>query len=272
MPQVHDDITLGRRLKSWRLGDIAVHRVQYTGGQVMPRHTHAHSNLTFILGGAIEETAEGETSCLNPGDAVIKPAGILHSNRCGTRGVRSIVVEFEERPAWLPPGGAGDGDCAAPYARLRGPAVLGGALRIARALECPLDTARGEVVETVIETIARLADMREGTPGAGGAAQRARSVLHDRFAQPLRVQDLACMLQLHPVYLARSFRREYGCSLAAYRRKLQVNAAARCLLDDDGTLASIAARSGFADQSHMCRAFGDVYGVPPGRFRRLMCG
>ena len=47
----------------------------------------------------------------------------------------------------------------------------------------------------------------------------------------------------------------------------------RTVLREPGEpLASIALRSGFADQSHMCRVFYAAYGVSPGEFRRVVQG
>ena len=35
MPTVHDDITLGRRVRTWDLGGLSVHKVRYDGDRVM---------------------------------------------------------------------------------------------------------------------------------------------------------------------------------------------------------------------------------------------
>jgi AraC family transcriptional regulator len=69
------------------------------------------------------------------------------------------------------------------------------------------------------------------------------------------------------VYLARQFRRAYGLSITEYRKVLMVRRAADLALATRLTLRRIAYESGFADQSHMCRAFQTVAGWSPGLLR-----
>jgi AraC family transcriptional regulator len=264
MPRVLDDITLGRRVQTWSLAGLAVHKVRYHGDGVMPRHAHRHANLTFVLGGAIEETTAAGTRCLHGCDAVIKPAGMMHSNQCGPRGLRSIVVEFGKDGTGLD--GTGESSPTS-YATLSGPDVARAAFRIASAVETA--DARAEVVETVIEILSHAAECRDPRPPANGPAELARRLLHDGYAQPLRVQDLAATVEVHPVYIARAFRRAFGTSITAYRRKLQVQDAARRLCGDE-PLAAVALRSGFSDQSHLCRVFAEAFKVSPGEFRRVI--
>jgi AraC family transcriptional regulator len=73
---------------------------------------------------------------------------------------------------------------------------------------------------------------------------------------------------VHPVTLARGFRRAYGCSVGAYLRRLRVARAAQRLAETDDALAEIALEAGFADQSHFSNLFRRETGVSPSAFRR----
>src|SRR5690349_18796469 len=95
----------------------------------------------------------------------------------------------------------------------------------------------------------------------------ARDLLHD----PGRVGslgELAEAVGVHPVTLARGFRKAYGCSVGAYLRRLRVARAAERLAETDNPLAGIALEAGFADQSHFSNLFRRETGVSPSAFRR----
>ena len=101
----------------------------------------------------------------------------------------------------------------------------------------------------------------------------AREVLHDGVPdRRVSLTDLAETVGVHPTHLARSFRREYGVSVGEYARSLRLEWAAAELTLDDAGLADVAARAGFADQSHFTRAFRRHTGVTPGRYRELANG
>lgn len=92
---------------------------------------------------------------------------------------------------------------------------------------------------------------------------RAVERIHDNVGSIRRMEDLARCVDAHPVYLARGFRRRFGCSLATYVQRVRLERAADLARNSRRTLAEIAADTGFADQSHMTRAFRRYYGRTP---------
>jgi len=67
----------------------------------------------------------------------------------------------------------------------------------------------------------------------------------------------------------RRFRRLVGLTPHAYRIAARLNAA-RYLLASDISPAEAAADAGFADQSHLGRAFRSHFGTTPNAYRRAM--
>jgi transcriptional regulator GlxA family with amidase domain len=65
----------------------------------------------------------------------------------------------------------------------------------------------------------------------------------------------------------RSFGREYGLPPQQYLKRLRVQTACRMLVDSRESIAGIALRCGFADQSHLTREFRRVTGLTPGAYR-----
>lgn len=75
---------------------------------------------------------------------------------------------------------------------------------------------------------------------------------------------------VHRVHLARTFRRHFGTTVGAYRRRLSLERAEREIAEGCMELGRIALRSGFYDQSHFNRHFRRATGMTPGRFRGLV--
>lgn len=81
--------------------------------------------------------------------------------------------------------------------------------------------------------------------------------------------ELAASVPVHPVHLARAFRKRYLCSVGDYLRKLRIEAACQALLNSDTPIVEIALRCGFSDQSHLCRTLKQYTGMSPRHFRRV---
>ena len=95
----------------------------------------------------------------------------------------------------------------------------------------------------------------------------AMDIVHERFTGQLSLSELATLVGVHPVTLARWFRRGYGCSVGQRLRRLRIEKAARDLLETDRPLGEIALAAGFSDQSHFCNVFRREMCTSPGRYR-----
>jgi len=99
--------------------------------------------------------------------------------------------------------------------------------------------------------------------------RRAREALHAHFQSPLRLSTVAGWVGIHPVHLAREFRKHHGSTVGQYVRRLRVESASRKLVESDSPLAAIAVEVGFANQAHFSRIFKAVTGISPARYRAV---
>lgn len=124
------------------------------------------------------------------------------------------------------------------------------------------------MLETLVELVARHADRGDGTPEVGQerrAVQRAREYIEERFERDVTLTELAEVAGLSPFHLARVFRAEVGLPPHAYLESVRVREAQR-LLRGGESLAGVAHRVGFVDQSHFTHRFRRLVGVTPGRY------
>lgn len=86
----------------------------------------------------------------------------------------------------------------------------------------------------------------------------------------MSLEMLAGVGGVHPMHLARAYRKCYGRSVNEALRENRLRAATRCLVRTDLPLAEIALTSGFYDRSHFTNMFQRYVGFTPGEYRSLM--
>ena len=99
------------------------------------------------------------------------------------------------------------------------------------------------------------------------AVVRARDLIHECFSEGLTLSHIAQTVQINPTYLAKTFRKYYGCSVGEYVRRKQIEYATQLLTESDETIADIGAKCGFYDQSHFANCFRRFTRLSPSQFR-----
>ena len=262
----------GSVLRWVRVAGLDLGEVVYPPAKERPMHAHDRACFHYMIeGGYVEQHGRHSHAC-TPHMLAFQPAGHEHSYRALHGGSRSFTIEFDadwtkrlcghdvglDRPGSLRGGSA----CwlhARLYREFRSMDTASPLAIEALALEMAVETARhGE----------RFGDAAAG-PGRRPPPwlQQATDLLHDRLTETLSLSDVARSVGVHPVHLARVFRRHHHCTLGEYVRRLRVGLACRRLSDSSASLAEIALASGFPDQSHFSRVFKRVTGWTPGAFR-----
>ncbi|HEY5837536.1 MAG TPA: AraC family transcriptional regulator [Pyrinomonadaceae bacterium] len=250
-------------------GNVRVIEHVYSPGDRQDKHAHSYASISVVLAGSLSESVGNNVEDAFPLSVVVKPGDTEHADRFGTVGARMFSVQFE------PPiiQSLIDGDLKLN----RWQWIHGGAL--ARWMLTLLQTYRRtalpneELEDTVYEVLASLPTaktVRASSPPRW--LERVRQELDETFSAGVRVCDLAAQANVHPVYLARVFRRYVGCSITDYRTLLKARAAAELLASSGVTLATAAHDCGFADQSHMGRSFKSVTGLTPRDYRTIVNG
>jgi AraC-like DNA-binding protein len=234
-----------------------------------------------------------------PLSVVIKPARVVHANRVGPWGARTLQVSLENGAAETL-AGAGDGLDAWRWLHA-GPGTRE-FLTLARAVRCPRRQGRrgrqdlGNAVRSLLRELAsphanhllgdRAGGDRAGGDRAGGGRagggraedatrevphwlRRIRCALEEAEAGACAVSDLARRVGIHRVSLARAFRRHYGVTPRDYRKRHRLRRAALAIERTGWDLTRVAHESGYADHSHMCRQFREATGMAPSELRAL---
>lgn len=235
-------------------------------GLRLSRHCHARTTITFLLTGTFEQRTGSRTLECGPADVVVKPPGAPHTNWFGRDGVRSLIVQLEE--GWLR--GRLLGALVGDVACLRDGLAQVVAFRLVDEFALGDEMTEGMVEaslsELLLAALARRPRVR--CAGSRGHVERAREFLHASFRRRVGLADAAAAVDLHPVYLARIFRRHLGVSVGGYLRRLRLDAAITRLSEADVSITRAAIDAGFADHAHFTRTFRRLAGRSPSEFQR----
>lgn len=203
----------------------------------MARHRHRQGYVALVLAGGYIEAGDRGRLRVQAGQAVIHGAYESHQDEFFGAGARVLN---------LPVVGA-ELDAAVGH--------VAGADAIARLAERDPGQAAELLRETFQPSAARLNDWPDLLAVA-------------LAAEPgFSLAEWADGMGIAPESLSRGFRRAYGTSPKRYRLELRAIRALRLLPGWQGSIAMLAAETGFADQAHLTRAVVAVTGQAPNRLK-----
>jgi AraC family transcriptional regulator len=259
-------ITLGTRLRSRETSGFLFTETSHAAGTRLYRHHHETANVAIVLSGSFTEQFSHCTFECGPRSLVVKPPGEPHSDEYGSRGMRGLLVEVT--PRGLERLGPVSGALGRVQQISGGPATWCAA-RLHREF-IRRDAASSLALEAI--ALELLVELTRRNPV--GSRRRPRWIddvvdaIRCRFEERLDLAALAAVAGVHPVHLAREFRRHCGCTPGDYLRAVRIDAAAAALSGTDRPLVEIAMAAGFSHQAHFCRVFKRCTGLSPSEFRR----
>lgn len=269
-------------------GRVSMHRSCIDGveatsadtAQTFARHSHERFGMGLVvLGGQRSASGRGPVEA-RAGDAItVNPGEVHDGSPLDERGrvwrMLYISPELMYDVARDLEGHAGSSlEIEQPVLRdTRFAALFERAFCRARAAEVAVEQLAGEeaVFALLADVIARHTTVclpsrcAVRAHSATRAVARARMRIDDNPSSAVTLAALAADAGLSRFQLLREFARETGLPPHAYLIQRRV-ALARELIAKGCALADAAAGAGFADQSHMTRAFVRLYGVTPANF------
>lgn len=204
-------------------------------GERLSRHRHSEAYVALVLAGTYVEAGDGARVAAAPGMVIVHHGHDAHRDEFGRAGASVLNLP-------LVAGLDGIGRAADPDA-------------VARLAMRDAHAAAMLLAETVTPEAARLDDWPD---------LLAEALLGDAA---LCLADWAAAHGIAPPSLSRGFRLAYGISPKRYRLEQRARRALGHLPGWTGSLAALAAETGFADQAHMTRTLAAMTGASPQQLR-----
>lgn len=251
-----------------------VTHVWFPPGVILETHEHDRSTFAVILAGGFDlvlrSTNNGSRTYDCPAGTILtQPAGVRHANHIAANGAQGVVLQPDTVAGALPE------RCLAMLDRINhfrdGP-IAAAARGLARELAAPDDLTPLAIEGLVMEILAEAARLDREIGIHRTQPPRwlitATDLVHARFRENLRIDEIAGAAGVHAAHLASVFRRVHRIPIGNYMRRLRVDWAADQLIGTDLPISEIAAEAGFADQAHLTRWFRRVMGATPAAYRR----
>jgi AraC family transcriptional regulator len=229
-------------------------------------HTHPNASFVLVLGGNYRSNADGAGRLSPPSTLFFNPAGTTHRDSFVEANGRFLAVSLSEPSRRI---AAQDTKLPAAAQAFSGGDPVNTAFRLARQCLQPAPDAAANLEGLCWELLSNVAGEKLWTEEAVPSwLRRAQEFLQDRCGHPLSIAGMAEQLDVHPVHLARAFRKAFRCTPGEYLMRCRLRKAITLLRGSRFTLAEIALAAGFFDQSHLTRSFRRHFGLAPYAYRK----
>ncbi len=239
---------------------VTITKAYYSDKTFMPDHCHDRTAISFVLDGAINETVNGNDTLGGIANVIIKPSGTLHrdiySDNCSIiciylnteSELKKSTQQLLKHWSWLP--------------SVDNYSFLNTILQ---------SKNEKEQLESINNFISYYSAKKESISDDLQPAwlRELKQILDASYNESLKSSELAKAFHIHPVYMARAFKKYYGISIKSYINILRANGAMASIINSEDKLAHIAFDNGYADQSHFNRKFKDLTGFTPSHFKAL---
>lgn len=259
---LHGSIVKDKTIAGFKLTETA-----YDAGLEIPAHRHDFAYFCFVLRGGFNESYARRNRFCNSLSLIFHPPQETHSDefyaatKCFNLQLSDAFLErslrypaFTETPGDL--GGSVPRQIAAKiYKEFRSTDELSPII------------VEGLMFELLGETLRR--SKNETKADSPVWLKQTLELVHDRFRENLSLGEIARAVGVHETHLAREFKKHHRSTVGEYLRRLRIEYACRALSASNLPLSEIALQSGFDDQSHFTKTFGQVMQTSPAAYRKI---
>src|SRR5439155_20816786 len=230
----------GHTFKEYQAGGFNLSETRYLPSSTLPRHSHESHYICFVLSGTYKESFERRTRSCQPAMVLYHPAGELHAQYFDKTVVDLFRVEVN--PARLRY--ASHSDLLMDGRDFRDGLPVGLAHKLYQEFREPDGVSHLAIEGLGLELIASLARDSERRIDTSRQPPRwlgqAHELVKSRYLEHLTLNDIAGSVGIHPVTLAREFRRHYDCTVGELVRSERIGFACRELLKPEESIAGVA--------------------------------
>jgi AraC-like DNA-binding protein len=256
------------RVEQHRSGISGIEAMTLFSDRTFPRHSHDQFGIGIVTSGAQRSWSAIGHVAAEAGDVIMVNPGEMHDGMPAARAARGWRILYVD-PALVAAEIAGEREevIVRPVARDRQLAKEVVRLFARVQSDVPDRLAVEEsLLSCLMLVLQRHRVSADGKACASPSVLKAVRRLDTAPEVPTTLAELAALAGVNKFQLLRGFVRDVGTTPHAYLIQRRVRLVRR-FLHDGRSPAEAALLAGFADQSHMTRAFVRQCGITPGRYR-----
>ncbi len=259
-----------------QLPDYGVERVSHVTTchqEPSPEHEHPVMQLLWILSGELNMEIGAQMYYLKPGSVAILPAGLLHRPEASPA---HPVVEMLDLRILPPLSSYVESRHASFLARFSRKALKA---RVAAIHKLASDGRRPDPAKVlactwdILQLASQRASKREtplipNEPAEDVRIYAAEAIMRLYIGKPLSMPELAGQVNLSVTHLTRLFRQVRHAGPGTVFRRIRMERARELLIGSCLSVKEIGRECGFSGFNQFVRAFGSMFGVSPGMYRK----
>ncbi len=256
----------GETNETIQLSGLTITDTEYTLDKV-DWHYHENAYFTFILAGNVQEKSRKHDHICSPGSLLFHNWQDTHCNIKPPGYTRGFQIELSTE--WFNSVFA-DKMVSSGSMIIHNPLMKKLMYNVFR--ESKLSGKQGQLsIDSLLtELVAGISASEKSNPERKPLwVKKLRDLLHSSTTDRT-LSSLAAEINLHPVYLSRSFPKYFKCSLGDYIRTIKIQRALKLFAEKEMSMTQIAFSCGFADQSHFIRSFRSVHSITPLHYQRIL--
>jgi AraC family transcriptional regulator len=257
---------IGRQSRCLENQGFIFSEMVHVGHQHVPEHTHVDAHFVLVVSGEYLTSARGVGPLCSANTVIFNPPGTTHRDRFLSPAGRFFTVSAKlGRFAHFGATGSRlENSVAFPTGDLS--LLADRAYREFRSADPMAELVLEGLALELLGLTARRAYLASGE--CPRWLRRARGLIQDRCTSMITVGEIAAEVGVHPLHLARSYRKYFGQTPGEHLRACRVQRASDLLRCTRMPVGEVAVACGYSDQSQFTRSFRRATGLAPGAFRR----
>jgi len=250
----------GNNVKTGDHGVFECCLTEYQDNNMIDHHYHTNAYLSILINGGYWEHNTNETINVKAGDILFRPQYYSHQNTFNSKHNTCFNVEF--KTDWehqigvklkLPKG----------YVRYT-PSQIPSLYKLLIAFKFDFN---GDLTSELMYDWLFVINQKTLNDSKLPCVESASKIVESELCKYHSLSKLAERVHVHPVYLARAFKKKKGITLGEYQLRKKLTNAVSMLLNSSATISCISFANGFYDDAHFIRSFKAFYNISPHQFR-----
>lgn len=246
---------------------ITITDTEYTHDYV-DWHTHENPYFTFLLQGKLIEENKKESYTLSQGSLLFHNWQDFHRNIKPPEFTRGAHIEINKN--WTNSIDFNLNDIEGSI-NIENPTIKNLVIKVLLESKKEDNYNQTSIELLLIELLSNIKNdnIREGARKPQWS-KKLKELIHENQDEKITLEQISLELNLHPVYLSRTFHKYYGITFGQYCREIRLNKAINAVISKKHNLTDVAYLTHYYDQSHMIGDFKNNLKVTPSELIKII--